>query len=138
MSLASDRTIRGLVEIMSVHDDDHSEHFWRKLAGRIHAFAPRVTSLLADEPEEARDRVQLRQDWTSDLEDIVWWQEHVQHLKREYEDAAATLERVTAAAHRDRFDPEARDIDREDDRRAAALHDERAADAAPRGIGKAS
>lgn len=114
-----------------LQDENHTEAFTRRQVDRLIANAGVVVERLSA-VKVAPDRVQLRQDRVAETDAVTWWLEHTAHLKREYEDSCRILDRVTAAAHRDRFDPDAREMDREDDRLREQRQSEAASDQAPR------
>ena len=125
-----------LATLLAEHDDIHTVHHQMIVAGRVLAFLPRINSWV-DTDQTAAPRPVLRQQQHQRYDDQDWLLERLREVRQEDAELVAAL-RSLDSPHVDLFDPDDREEDREDDRRAAALHDERAADAAPRGIGKAS
>ena len=122
-----------LLTLLAKGDTAHSEQFYGGLARRLVANAMLVRGYLAPVVEE--DRVVLQQQRSQQLEDVDWWAEHVSHLKREYEDAAAIYERVKAAHVTQLVDRDERAADEDDRRLSREAADEKAAAGMPKVAG---
>jgi hypothetical protein len=110
-----------------------TEHAWTEIGGKVVASRAVIRSefdSLDVDPARLPERdVVLSQQRSNDVESVVWWEEHAHHLRREYEDALAVLERVKAGTLSQLVDRDEVAAD-EDDRR---LSDEAAADKAVAG-----
>jgi hypothetical protein len=121
--------IEALAQLLGQHERDLNHHFFRKMAGRLVAYAPRVTELLAVAPPKIHRDLRASQPARYSDEDSIL--ERLHELRAEEGRLYGYL-RAMGSAYADPYNPDDRG-EREDVRRETEQrHDEAAADAAPK------
>jgi phage gp36-like protein len=113
-----------------------TDAFWTQVGGKVVANFAAIAAVHAElvaDPARMRDRGEvLKQQASNEVESDVWWEEHVHHLRREYEDALRILERVKAGTLSQLVDRDDRAAQEDTDRISQERAAEKASAGAPR------
>lgn len=131
-SLTPEQASEQLAALIFQHDRDHiiGGRARRMFGRRVYEFRAQVAAICARVEPPARE-VQLRRQAVNDVDSLDWWTEHAGHIRREYEDALAVIERIRAGRVPE-HDPDAVAEAREDAKAREVRQDEAASREAPR------